>query len=65
MRKRMLSQWDANAIRAWADRCGISVEDAGPMIGVNRATFYRYLKGETAIPLTVELACRWIEHIQK
>lgn len=42
------------------DRAGLSQRGAAKAIGINERTMRKYIAGESAIPLTVEYALRWI-----
>lgn len=50
--------------KAWADM-GLLNVDLARMLGISERTLYRYLAGDTAIPVTVILLLRFILKKQK
>ena len=42
------------------DRAGLSQRGAAKAIGINERTMRKYVSGESAIPLTVGYALRWV-----
>ena len=42
------------------DRAGLSQRGAAKAIAINERTMRKYVSGESAIPLTVEYALRWV-----
>jgi Protein of unknown function (DUF3489) len=45
-------------LRATLDRLDLSAAEAGHLLGVHRATVYRWLDGSTSVPIVVELLLR-------
>lgn len=50
---------ELKASKAWLDM-GLLNADLAKMLGVSERTLYRYLAGDTSIPLTVVLLLRFI-----
>src|SRR5712691_1008339 len=48
----------AHELRATLDRLDLSAAEAGHLLGVHRATVYRWLTGSTSVPIVVELLLR-------
>src|SRR5712691_9472525 len=48
----------AHALRATLDRLDLSAAEAGHLLGVHRATSYRWLDGSMSVPIVVELLLR-------
>lgn len=54
--------------KAWRKRLGLTQQGAGDAIGRTKRTIISYEKGieshgrPAPVPLTVELACKWVEH---
>lgn len=53
-----------NEFRAWMKRHDLIVDNAGPVLGVSRATIARYSSGEKLIPRTILLACKGYDAMQ-
>src|SRR6202049_4769328 len=47
-------------LRATLDRLDLSAAEAGHLLGVHRATIYRWLDGSMSMPIVVELLLRLI-----
>lgn len=47
---------------AWRAAMGFTRQQACDATGVPRRTWYKYERGQTAIPLTVQLACAAVRH---
>src|SRR5271169_2016050 len=45
-------------LRATLDRLDLSAAEAGHLLGVHRATIYRWLDGSMSVPIVVELLLR-------
>ena len=45
-------------LRATLDRLDLSAAEAGHLLGVHRATVYRWLDGSMSVPIVVELLLR-------
>jgi predicted transcriptional regulator len=45
-------------LRATLDCLDLSAAEAGHLLGVHRATVYRWLDGSTSVPIVVELLLR-------
>jgi len=54
----------ASQLQKLLDRAGLSQRGAAKAIRINERTMRKYVAGESAIPLTVEYALRWVSHIR-
>ena len=51
----------ADEFRAWRDRLGLSLVQAGAALGVTSRAVQFYQSGERPVPLTVEKLCMMLE----
>lgn len=51
---------NAEDLRRLLDKCELSQQQAARLIDINPRTMRRYALGESAIPLVVEYALRWV-----
>ena len=55
------SQWTGEDLKAWSQACGFeNFKEAGRALSVSYTNLYRYANGDTPIPRSLELACRFV-----